>query len=175
MSQLDDTSAPGGRAADDIQYLVLFDPADPVLLARVRWPDVFHAISPARPDWQSDPGLFDLPYDTSSTAVSFEEATAIAAGWGATLPGPDAPMSNDPAHQTVIRRMPANWSNLSPAEQRAWSIHLVTSGKPATGRRFGRRRHLVSVATGADATETDETVIDLTDGARPTLTVVEDA
>ena len=50
----------------EIQYLVLPDPDHPHLLACVRWPDVFHAISPVRPEWQNDPGLFDLPYSRAA-------------------------------------------------------------------------------------------------------------
>ena len=109
-------------ARDEIQYLVLPDATNPYLLARVRWPDVFHAISPARSDWQRDPGLFDLPYDPISTSITLEQATALAAEWGARLPSDDAPRTHD---ASLIRRMPANWSNLSPAEKRAWSIDYV--------------------------------------------------
>ena len=56
--------------ATEVKYLVLSDGMNPYLLARVRWPDVAQAISAERPDWQYDPGLFDLPYDPSSATVT---------------------------------------------------------------------------------------------------------
>ena len=71
------TTVRRGSAADEVQYLVLPDVSNPWLLARVRWPDVFQAISPARRDWQTDPGLFDLPYDPSSAAVTLDEAVGV--------------------------------------------------------------------------------------------------
>ena len=114
-------------AVDDVQYLVLPDAANPYLLARVRWPDVFEAISPVRPDWQVDPGLFDLPYDPTSTLVTSERAAAIAAEWGAQLPSDDT--AETPKTQ-LVRRMPANWSDMSRAERRAWSIEPDKRAKP---------------------------------------------
>ena len=114
-------------AVDDVQYLVLPDAANPYLLARVRWPDVFEAISPVRPDWQVDPGLFDLPYDPKSTRVTPERAAAIAAEWGAQMPFDDA--AETPKTQ-LVRRMPANWSDMSRAERRAWSIEPEKPAKP---------------------------------------------
>jgi hypothetical protein len=107
-----------------VQYLVFPDDRSPFLLALVRWPDVAQAISPARPDWQEDPGLFDLPYDPNSVAISIERASAIADSWGASLPlDGSAPTT---AH-TIIRRMPANWSELAPVEVYDWSLNLVRS------------------------------------------------
>jgi hypothetical protein len=112
--------------AGEIQYLVLPDLGNPYLLARVRWPDIFQAISPVRPDWQQDPGLFDLPYSSSSRPVTFDRAAAIAAEWGGHLPADD---DTEMPRWALMRRMPADWSNLSRAERRAWSIEDV---KPAT-------------------------------------------
>ncbi len=103
-----------------VQYLVWPNPTNPYLLARVRWPDVFQAISPVLPVWQFDPGLFDLPYDPSSTPVTLAEAEAIAAEWGARLTSDEAARPLE-----LMRRMPADWSNLSRAEKRAWSIQFV--------------------------------------------------
>jgi hypothetical protein len=113
-------------ATGEIRYLVLTDRAAPYLLARVRWPDVAQAITARCPDWLDDPGLFDLPYDPNSVAVSFAQAASVAAGWGRQLS--DEPAENAPS---FIRRMPANWSDLSPSERRAWGIEFV-----------GRRRSL---------------------------------
>jgi hypothetical protein len=140
-----------------VQYLVLPDTTNPYLLARVRWPDVFQAISAARPYWQDDPGLFDLPYDPNSIEVTLERATAIATDWGARLPSDETTRALDPS---LIRRMPADWSNLSPAEQRAWSLEFVKSGRPAParkptgsgrGRRGWWRRRVSSAAPGLPA------------------------
>jgi hypothetical protein len=139
---------PGER---EVQYLVLPDASSPYLLARVRWPDVCQAISPVRPDWQDDPGLFDLPYDSNSIPVTREQATAIASSWEARMPA-DEPFGT--FEFPMMRRMPADWSNLSRAEQRAWSIDamdtrpLVTSdddvayrsAPPVPSRRRARRR-----------------------------------
>jgi hypothetical protein len=125
----------------DIQYFVLPDPAHPYLLARVRWPDVFHAISPSRPEWQDDPGLFDLPYDPSSTNVTLDEAAAIAAEWGARLPTHES--NTGPPESSLIRRMPADWSNLSPAETRAWSIDLAKHAKRAARVKRKSEKHVV--------------------------------
>lgn len=113
-----------GESAAAVQYLVLRDSTNPYLLARVRWPDVAEAISAGQPHWQSDPGLFDLPYDPNSAAVTTAQASSIAAGWGVQL-------TSDPGDpsSSLIRRMPANWSNLVPAERRAWSLD------PDAGRR----------------------------------------
>lgn len=104
----------------DVTYLVLADRASPYLLARVRWPDVAQAITVGSPDWLDDPGLFDLPYEPSAMKVSFPQAASVAAAWGRQLrpqPDKDAP--------SFIRRMPANWSDLSSAERRALGIESV--------------------------------------------------
>jgi hypothetical protein len=103
----------------EIQYLVLPNATNPYLLARVRWPDVYQAISPVRPGWQDDPGLFDLPYAPNSTKVTYEGAALIATEWGAELPSPEG---DQPSGLSMIRRLPSDWSALSAAERRAWSI-----------------------------------------------------
>ena len=71
-----------GSEVVEVQYLVLAERDAPYLLARVRWPDVAQAMSAGCPYWQYDPGLFDLPYDPSSTKVTLSQASAIAAGSG---------------------------------------------------------------------------------------------
>jgi hypothetical protein len=114
----------------DARYLVLPAGEAPYLLAWVRWPDIAQAISPAHPDWLNDPGLFELPYEPSASVVSFAEAAAIAASWGASLP-------ESPIHQSgpaLIRRMPADWSKLTPAEMEFWSLQLVLNGRQARHR-----------------------------------------
>jgi hypothetical protein len=114
----------------EARYLVLPAGEAPYLLARVRWPDIAQAISPAHPDWLDDPGLFELPYEPSASVVSFAEAAAIAASWGASLP-------ESPVHQSgpaLIRRMPANWSKLTPAEMEFWSLQLVVNSRQARRR-----------------------------------------
>ena len=134
---------PMSAGAGEVQYLVLPDSTNPYLLARVRWPDVFEAISPVRPDWQVDPGLFDLAYDPTSTRVTLEEAAAIAADWGAQL---CSDVDETPKTQ-LMRRMPANWSDMSRAEKRSWSIEYT---KPAKVQANG---HAALGAAGARATE----------------------
>ena len=182
----------------EVQYLVLPDATNPYLLARVRWPDVFQAISPVRPDWQDDPGLFDLPYDPSSTPVTSDKAAAIAADWGAHLPSDETGQS---AKIALVRRMPANWSDLSRAERRAWSIEYPRSGKPATpaderpsearvapvGSRLGRlrvRRRAVEPAVDPSEVlheellpdlDLTEDMIDLTDTREDVVAGVEEA
>ena len=99
------------RGNGEIYYLVLADRAVPYLLARVRWPDVAQAISAGYPDWLDDIGLFDLPYDPSAVPVSFTQAASVAAGWGRKL-GTE-PAANVPS---FIRRMPANWSDMTPGD-----------------------------------------------------------
>lgn len=118
----------------EVQYLVLPDITTPYLLAMVRWPDVAQAISVGRPEWQGDQGLFDLPYDPGSVQVTPTHAASIAARWGARLPseGQDPPSS-------LIRRMPANWSNLVPAEKRAWSLEYLAGRRPAAVRTSHQR------------------------------------
>ena len=113
----------------EIHYLVLADRAVPYLLARVRWPDVAQAISAGYPDWLDDIGLFDLPYDPNAVPVSFTQAASVAAGWGRKL-GTE-PAANVPS---FIRRMPANWSDMTPGEQRAFGL------EPADRRRLSVRR-----------------------------------
>ncbi len=113
----------------EIHYLVLADRAVPYLLARVRWPDVAQAISAGYPDWLDDIGLFDLPYDPNAVPVSFTQAASVAAGWGRKL-GTE-PTANVPS---FIRRMPANWSDMTPGERRAFGL------EPADRRRLPVRR-----------------------------------
>jgi hypothetical protein len=118
----------------EIKYLVLTDRAAPYLLARVRWPDVAQAITAGNPDWLDDPGLFDLPYEPSAVRVSFAQATSVAAGWGRQLRAEAA----DGA-PSFMRRMPANWSNLSPAERRAYGLDSV-GRRRVSARRLRRLR-----------------------------------
>ena len=106
--------------AGELKYLVLTDRAAPYLLARVRWPDVAQAITVGSPDWLEDPGLFDLPYEPSAVQLSFTQAASVAAGWGRQLRA--EPAEGIPS---FIRRMPANWSDLSPVERRAWGLESV--------------------------------------------------
>jgi hypothetical protein len=109
----------------EIRYFVLLDRVTPFLLAQVRWPDVAQAISSSSPEWLEDTGLFDLPYDASAVEVSFDQAAALAAGWGRALHA-----EPDRSAATYIRRMPANWSDLTPSERRAWGIEFT--GPPRT-------------------------------------------
>jgi hypothetical protein len=122
------------RDTSEVRYLVLVDRAAPYLLARVRWPDVAQAITAGSPDWLDDPGLFDLPYEPSAVAVSFAQATSVAAGWGRQL-RPE-PADGVPS---FIRRMPANWSDLSPVERRAYGLESV-GRRRVSARRLGRLR-----------------------------------
>jgi hypothetical protein len=147
-------------ATEDVQYVVLPDELRPYLLARVRWPDVFQAISPGRPDWQDDPGLFDLPYDPGSTIVTRERAAALAADWGAQLPDDE---SSDTSASVIMRRMPADWSNLSPAEKSAWSI--MPAKVKRSRRRFAafrrRPRHVVDPLPAPTRLLADDLIVEL--------------
>jgi hypothetical protein len=125
----------------EVQYHALPDSANPYLLARVRWPDVAQAISAGCPDWLDDVGLFDLPNDPSSVPVTLARATAIAANWGTQLPSDATVGGTGPA---LIRRMPANWSNLTPAEMRAWSLESVIGRR---ARRSGSRTGVTAGTT----------------------------
>ena len=125
-----------------VTYLVLADRAVPYLLARVRWPDVAQAISAASPAWLDDPGLFDLPYDPTAVTLSFPQAASVAAGWGQRLspePTEDAP--------SYLRRMPANWSDLTPSELRTWGIEFIGRRRAAARRLGVGRAQLPKVAT----------------------------
>jgi hypothetical protein len=125
--------------SDELKYYVLAEDAVAYLLARVRWPDVAQAISAASPDWLDDAGLFDLPYDPGVLELSFEQAASVAAGWGRPLhvePTADAP--------AYIRRMPANWSDLTPSERGAWGLEFV-------GRRHARLPRLPRIRRPAFA------------------------
>jgi hypothetical protein len=110
-----------------VKYLVLPNVENAFLLARVRWPDIYQAISPVRADWQDDPGLFDLPYSPGSTHISYEQACEIAAEWGTEIPSEEADQQQ--LAPTLIRRMPADWTSLSTAERRAWSIEIEKSAR----------------------------------------------
>jgi hypothetical protein len=132
-------------ADGEIRYLVLADRAVPYLLARVRWPDVAQAISAASPDWLEDPGLFDLPYDPSAVTVSFSQAASVAAGWGTQLHAEVA--EGVPSY---LRRMPANWSDLTPSERRTWGIEFVGRGR-APAHRVRRQRPLRAKAAAPAA------------------------
>ena len=173
--------------ASEIQYLVLPDASNPWLLARVRWPDVFQAISAAEPEWRSDPGLFDLPYDPSSVAVGPDRAAAIAAEWGAEFPSAEDGAVPGPS---LIRRMPANWSELSPAAKHAWAIEPDRTRRRVPAReprseRWRRRLEGVNQAPGNSHPQREESivlrdaepadVIDLTDANEDALSTVEDS
>jgi len=123
---------------------VLPNSETPYLLARVRWPDVFEAISPVRPDWQQDPGLFDLPYNSSCTQVTLSRAAAIAAEWGVHLPADD---DAGTPRRALMRRMPADWSNLSRAERRAWAIEDAERPTPAAAEAPAEPKDAVSTGT----------------------------
>jgi hypothetical protein len=126
-----------GLDAGEIQYLVLAHAGEPFLLARVRWPDVAQAVTPGCLEWQEDVGLFDLPGDPGSAPVTLDQAVDIAVGWGAQLPS-EPTVGSGPL---LIRRMPANWSDMPPAERRAWSLDLA----PSKSRR--RRPRVTAEAT----------------------------
>jgi hypothetical protein len=121
----------------EIRYVTLNDDAKPILLARVRWPDVAEAISFGCSDWQTDPGLFDLPYDPSGVEITLDRAEEIAAQWGVHLPDGPSVLERRPS---LIRRMPANWSDLTSAERRAWSVAVGPM------RRRNRRKRARSLA-----------------------------
>jgi hypothetical protein len=130
--------------ASEIKYLVLTDRAAPYLLARVRWPDVCQAITVGSPDWLDDPGLFDLPYHPSAVKVSFAQAASVAAGWGRQLSAEVAE-----GVPSFIRRMPANWSDLSPVERRAYGLESV--GRRRVSTRRLRQLRSAQVASAAPA------------------------
>jgi hypothetical protein len=115
----------------ELQYVVLPDVDNPALLARVRWPDVCQAMSHGRPVWQDDLGLFDLPYAPNSAVVTVQQAVAIAAAWGVRL-DPNEPPKPGAA---LMRRMPPDWTDLSPAERRAWALDANGSDASSTARR----------------------------------------
>ncbi|MCU1459317.1 MAG: hypothetical protein JWL73_3409 [Actinomycetia bacterium] len=142
--------------AREIQYVVLPDPTDPYLLARIRFPDVFQAISPAQPQWLEDPGLFDLPYDPNSTTVTLEQASAIATEWGARVPS-ETDDTARPSDRSLIRRMPANWSDLSRAETRAWSLDDLKRSKHKVARQTVAVGETISVSQGSAPDPTVET------------------
>ena len=131
-------------ATAEVTYLVLADHAAPYLLARVRWPDIAQAITIGCPDWLDDPGLFDLPYDRNAMTVSFPQAAAMAGAWGRQL----RPEAADDV-PSFIRRMPANWSDLSPAERRALGIEFT--GKRVSARSRRRNRRLLPATAGIAA------------------------
>jgi hypothetical protein len=132
----------------EVRYLVLADRAVPYLLARVRWPDIAQAISAAGPDWLHDPGLFDLPYDPAAVTVSFSQAASVAASWGRQLhPGA---AEGGPSY---IRRMPANWSDLSPSERRAWGIEFVGTRRGPARRVRRPRRSEAKIAVSSAAAQ----------------------
>jgi hypothetical protein len=168
---------------NEVQYLVLPDATNPYFLARVRWPDICQAVSPARPYWQDDPGLFDLPYDPNSTPVTFDQAQVIAAAWDVRLP---ADGIASPSGPSIMRRMPADWSNLSRAEKRAWSIEFMTTrqdlaaGDASPARngavsrsrsaRWGLRRRSVRPSLEPSELAQGELIADLTEAPDPVET-----
>ncbi len=131
----------------EVTYLVLADRAAPYLLARVRWPDVAQAITAGCPDWLDDPGLFDLPYDPIALRVSFAQAVSVAAGWGRQIRA-------EPAEGALsfIRRMPSNWSDLSPVERHAFGLDSVRRRRVSARRLRRVRSSQAKVGAGAAAT-----------------------
>jgi len=137
-------------ATGEVTYLVLADRAAPYLLARVRWPDIAQAITVGCPDWLDDPGLFDLPYEPSAVTVSFPQAASVAAAWGRQL----RPEAADGV-PSFIRRMPATWTDLSPAERRALGIEFAGKRR-VTARSLRRNRRLLSARASAAASESPD-------------------
>ncbi len=119
------TASGTGMTPGKMAYLVLGGATNPYLLARVRWPDVAQAITAGCRNWLDDIGLFDLPYEAVSSEVTYTQAAAIASDWGASLPSEETAIE---CARPLIRRMPAEWSGLTPAEERAWSLEFVTTG-----------------------------------------------
>jgi hypothetical protein len=107
------------RDTREVSYLVLTDRAVPYLLARLRWPDVAQSMTVSNPRWLNDPGLFDLPYDSSAVNVSYSQAASVAAGWGAQLRAGAA------AAVPVSRPITANRPDKSSRNGRARSIEFV--------------------------------------------------
>ncbi len=132
--------------AGEARYLVLADYGVPYLLARVRWPDIAQAISAASGNWIEDAGLFDLPYDPNAVTVSFPQAAAVAVGWGTQLhaDGPEDVRS-------YIRRMPANWSDLSPSERSTWGIESVGRRRPPARRLRALQAKIADASAAARA------------------------
>ena len=129
----------------EVKYLILADRAVPYLLARVRWPDIAQALTAGQSDWQDDPGLFDLPYNASAVRVTFRQAASVAAGW-------ERPLNREAAAgvPSFIRRLPANWSDLSPAERHAWGIESAPRQR-ASARRVRRLRELQAKSSASPA------------------------
>jgi len=143
-------------------YFVLADRAVPYLLARVHWPDVAQAISAGTPDWLDDHGLFDLPYDPGAVPLSFPQAASVAASWGRQL-HPDAAQGAP----SYIRRMPANWSDLSPSERRAWGIDFVGIRRASARRLRAVRGPEVKAAVPSAAAHANGHVAVLAGGPGP--------
>ena len=57
--------------------------------------------------------------------MSYDEAAAIASEWGTSLPSEETSIE---CARPLIRRMPADWSRLTPAEERAWALEFVPTG-----------------------------------------------
>ena len=133
-----------GLYTREVTHVVLTDGAVPYLLARVRWPDVAQATTVGNRTWLDDPGLFDLRYSPNAVPLTFGQAASVAAGWGMQLgaePASDAP--------SFIRRMPANWSDLSPVERRAFGIEFA--GKKRASARHVRRLRAYRAKVGASS------------------------
>lgn len=128
----------------EAEYLVLTDRAVPYFLARVRWPDVAQAISIGSADWLYDPGLFDLPYNPNSVRVSFPQAASVAAAFGVQLHA--EPAQGVPS---FMRRMPSTWSDLTPAERRAFGLESVPRRR--TSARRLRRLQSAQAKTAASS------------------------
>jgi hypothetical protein len=136
--------------ANSLRYFILSDKGGPYFLARVRWPNIAQAISVTHPYWLDDQGLFDLPYSPASTAVDAHDAEVLARSWGADFPLDETV----PAEATpLIRRMPANWAYLTPAERRAWSLdtsmrhrHRLSRGNRDETPRTPHRRHVARLS-----------------------------
>lgn len=69
----------------EITYIVEPSFDNPVLLARLRFPDLSEAISKANTTWKHSPALMDLMHGSDGEVVTEAEARKIAASWGALL------------------------------------------------------------------------------------------
>jgi len=123
--------------APDPAYFALVGGDVVLLVARIRFPDIAQAASALHPLWKDDIGLLDLPDDPSSVALTPEQAAAVVSVWGLSLADEIPVRSPIPP---LIRRMPANWSGLSPAEESAWLLDVARRGWFSRSRRRIRRR-----------------------------------
>ena len=118
MNELTEVSMDEPRELGEIRYLVLPDSVSPCLLARMRARLTSHR--PSAPYGPS--GCTTRDCSTCPTTRPAQQSPSPVPRQSPTTGGSTSTADTAEPVPSLIRRLPANWSSLVPAERHAWSL-----------------------------------------------------